>query len=49
MMGPVYLGRENPPFTDLGRELSLVAAEAVQKAGTVTAPAGNRIRGAGGR
>lgn len=45
MMGPVYLGRPNPPFEDTGRELSAVAAEAVRKAGTVTAPAGGRIRG----
>lgn len=49
MMGPVYLGRPNPPFTDTGRELSQVAAAAVERAGTVTAPAGGRIRGAPGR
>jgi 2',3'-cyclic-nucleotide 2'-phosphodiesterase (5'-nucleotidase family) len=49
MMGPVYLGRPNPPFTDLGRDLASVTAEAVRRAGTVTAPAGGRIRGAGGR
>jgi 2',3'-cyclic-nucleotide 2'-phosphodiesterase (5'-nucleotidase family) len=45
MMGPVYLGCPNPPFTDTGRELSQVAAAAVEKAGTVQAPAGGRIRG----
>ncbi len=44
MMGKVYLGRENPPFTDTGRELSGVVAAAVERAGTVTAPAGGRIR-----
>jgi 5'-nucleotidase/UDP-sugar diphosphatase len=49
MMAPVYLGRPNPPFTDLGQELSAVAAAAVEKAGTVTAPVGGRIRGAPGR
>lgn len=45
MMGPVYLGCPNPEATDTGRELSQVAAEAVQRAGTVSAPAGGRIRG----
>jgi len=49
MMGPVYLGRPNPPFTDLGRDLAAVTADAVRRAGTVTAPAGGRIRGAAGR
>lgn len=49
MMGPVYLGRPNPPFEDTGRELSQVAARAVEKAGTVQAPRGGRIRGAPGR
>lgn len=46
MMAPVYLGCPNPAATDTGRELSQVAAEAVQRAGTVAAPAGGRIRGA---
>jgi len=49
MMAPVYLGRPNPPFTDTGRELSQVAAAAVERAGTVVAPVGGRIRGAPGR
>lgn len=44
MMGKVYLGRENPPFTDTGRELSAVVMAAVERAGTVTAPVGDRIR-----
>ena len=45
MMGPVYLGCPNPAFTDTGRELSQVATAAVERAGTVQAPAGGRIRG----
>lgn len=49
MMAPVYLGCPNPVATDTGRELSQVAAEAVQRAGTVVAPAGGRIRGAPAR
>ena len=44
MMGPVYLGRENPPFEDLGKELSAVVCAAVEKAGTVQVPALGRIR-----
>lgn len=44
MMAPVYLGRPNPPFTDTGRELSQVAAAAIERAGTVAAPAAGRIR-----
>ncbi len=44
MMAPVYLGREIPPFTDLGRELSKVVCDAVEKAGTVQVPAGGRLR-----
>jgi hypothetical protein len=49
MMGPVYLGCPNPPFTDLGRDLASVVADAVRRAGVVTAPVGGRIRGAVGR
>jgi 2',3'-cyclic-nucleotide 2'-phosphodiesterase (5'-nucleotidase family) len=49
MMGPVYLGCPNPPFTDLGRDLASVVADAVRRAGTVSAPVGGRIRGAAGR
>lgn len=49
MMGPVYLGRPNPPFEDTGRELSQVAAAAVERAGTLQVPAGGRIRGVPGR
>lgn len=49
MMAPVYLGCPNPAATDTGRELSQVAAEAVQRAGTVAAPAAGRIRGAPAR
>ena len=46
MMGPVYLGCPNPEFADLNRDLATVAAEAVRKAGTLTAPVAGRIRGA---
>lgn len=49
MMGPVYLGCPNPPFTDLGRDLASVVADAVRRAGVVTTPVGGRIRGAAGR
>jgi 2',3'-cyclic-nucleotide 2'-phosphodiesterase (5'-nucleotidase family) len=44
MMAPVYLGRDIPPFTDLGRELSKVVCDAVEKAGTVQVPALGRLR-----
>jgi 2',3'-cyclic-nucleotide 2'-phosphodiesterase (5'-nucleotidase family) len=49
MMGPVYLGCPNPSFTDLGRDLASVVADAVRRAGVVTAPVGGRIRGVAGR
>ncbi|MBK8167606.1 MAG: bifunctional metallophosphatase/5'-nucleotidase [bacterium] len=49
MMAPVYLGCPNPRFADTGRELSGLAAEAIQRVGTVRAPAGGRIRGAPSR
>lgn len=43
MMGPLYLGRANPAFEDLGRELSAVVCDAVEKAGAVQVPALGRI------